>query len=79
MINKQVLFGTSKALVGHIQAGVRLMAFDPSALLVFSGGQTRAAAGPRDEGALGGGVELCWGGEGLGKILSQWDGRFQAA
>ncbi|CAK9053570.1 Uncharacterized protein C57A10.07 [Durusdinium trenchii] len=39
-----------EALVSHIHAGVRLAAFDPTALLIFSGGQTRAAAGPRDEG-----------------------------
>ncbi|CAJ1370541.1 unnamed protein product [Effrenium voratum] len=39
-----------KALVSHIKSGVDLAALDPRALLVFSGGQTRAAAGPRDEG-----------------------------
>ena len=32
------------------QAGVEVAALDPKALLIFSGGQTRAAAGPRDEG-----------------------------
>ncbi|CAE7478516.1 unnamed protein product [Symbiodinium natans] len=39
-----------QALVGHIKAGVEAAALDPKALLIFSGGQTRAAAGPRDEG-----------------------------
>ena len=39
-----------QALVSHIKAGVDLAAVDPEALLIFSGGQTRAAAGPRDEG-----------------------------
>lgn len=39
-----------QALVSHIKSGVELTAADPEALLIFSGGQTRAAAGPRDEG-----------------------------
>ncbi|CAE7662164.1 unnamed protein product, partial [Symbiodinium pilosum] len=52
-----------QALVSHIKAGVEVAALDPKlgketilgkyvwkALLIFSGGQTRAAAGPRDEG-----------------------------
>jgi len=39
------------ALVGHIQSGVEIAAADPKALLVFSGGQTRPDAGPRDEGS----------------------------
>jgi len=39
------------ALVGHIRRGVEAAAADPRALLVFSGGQTRPAAGPRDEGS----------------------------
>lgn len=36
--------------VEHIENGVKLAASDPDALLVFSGGQTRADAGPRSEG-----------------------------
>jgi hypothetical protein len=38
--------------IEHMREGVRLAAEDPSALLVFSGGQTRPEAGPRSE-ALG--------------------------
>lgn len=38
-------------LVSHIKRGVEVAAQDPQALLVFSGGQTRSAAGPRDEGS----------------------------
>ena len=37
--------------VSHIERGVAIAARDPNALLVFSGGQTRADAGPRSEGA----------------------------
>ncbi|MFN0017925.1 MAG: hypothetical protein ACKVP0_06670 [Pirellulaceae bacterium] len=33
----------------HIREGVRLASNDPTALLVFSGGQTRAKAGPKSE------------------------------
>lgn len=40
-----------RALVGHIRSGVEAAAADPDSLLVFSGGQTRPAAGPRDEGS----------------------------
>ena len=36
--------------IEHINWGVSLAAEDPSALLVFSGGQTRPEAGPRSEG-----------------------------
>mmetsp|Transcript_96653 Transcript_96653/g.259862 ORF Transcript_96653/g.259862 Transcript_96653/m.259862 type:complete len:291 (-) Transcript_96653:232-1104(-) len=39
------------ALVGHIKSGVEAAAADPRSLLIFSGGQTRPAAGPRDEGS----------------------------
>lgn len=36
--------------VEHVRSGVRLAAEDPGALLIFSGGQTDASAGPRSEG-----------------------------
>ena len=36
--------------IGHIEAGVRAAAADPAALLVLTGGYTRAEAGPRGEG-----------------------------
>ena len=35
--------------IGHIRAGIDVAGRDPSALLVFSGGQTRREAGPRSE------------------------------
>jgi hypothetical protein len=35
--------------VAHIQRSVELTRADPAALLIFSGGETRAAAGPRSE------------------------------
>ena len=35
--------------IGHIEAGVRAAAADPDALLVFTGGYSRAEAGPRGE------------------------------
>jgi len=37
-------------MLAHIQRGVELAAADNHSLLLFSGGQTRAAAGPRSEG-----------------------------
>jgi hypothetical protein len=40
-----------EAFSAHIRRGVELAAEDPGSLLVFSGGETRAAAGPRSEGA----------------------------
>jgi len=40
-----------KVLVSHIEHGVHVAAQDNQALLVFSGGQTRSGAGPRDEGS----------------------------
>jgi len=36
-------------LVAHIRRGVEVAAKDPKSLLLFSGGQTRADAGPRSE------------------------------
>ncbi len=41
--------GEPQFYIEHIRAGVDLAARDPSSLLVFSGGQTRAEAGPRSE------------------------------
>jgi hypothetical protein len=43
--------GLPNAIVRHIQAGIQLAILDPAALLVFSGGQTRAITGPESEGA----------------------------
>lgn len=42
--------GEPRAYVEHIQAGIELATRNPASLLVFSGGQTRADAGPRSEG-----------------------------
>ncbi len=33
----------------HIRLGIQAAAEDPEAMLLFSGGQTRLAAGPRSE------------------------------
>lgn len=43
--------GDAPSYIAHVAAGVEIASADPSALLVFSGGQTRAAAGPRSEAA----------------------------
>jgi hypothetical protein len=43
--------GLPAAMVAHIQAGLRAASEDPTALLVFSGGQTRSAMGPESEGS----------------------------
>jgi hypothetical protein len=37
--------------VSHIRTGVELAKRDPASLLIFSGGETRAEAGPRSEGS----------------------------
>lgn len=42
--------GQTGSFVRHIELGVRTAANDPQALLLFSGGKTRKAAGPRAEG-----------------------------
>lgn len=41
--------GEPKHYIRHAQRGVELAAADPKAVLIFSGGQTRAEAGPRSE------------------------------
>lgn len=41
--------GQLSTMMAHIQQGVALAAADNSSLLLFSGGETRAAAGPRSE------------------------------
>lgn len=43
--------GLPHAIVSHIQAGIHLALNDPSSLLLFSGGETRAKIGPETEGA----------------------------
>ena len=42
--------GQAASFVRHIEAGVAAAAADPRSLLLFSGGETRAAAGPESEG-----------------------------
>ncbi|KAK9814450.1 hypothetical protein WJX72_006075 [[Myrmecia] bisecta] len=49
LLDYQRVAGQAHAFVQHIQVGVVEAAQDPSALLLFSGGQTRKAAGPRSE------------------------------
>ncbi|PNW87273.1 hypothetical protein CHLRE_02g116000v5 [Chlamydomonas reinhardtii] len=46
----QKVNGEAQSFVDHIRLGVEEAALDPDALLLFSGGQTRRAAGPRSEG-----------------------------
>jgi hypothetical protein len=41
--------GHASTFVEHVRAGLRIAAADRSALVVFSGGQTRPRAGPRSE------------------------------
>jgi hypothetical protein len=42
--------GEAQSFLDHIRLGIETAAKDPAALLLFSGGQTRKAAGPRSEG-----------------------------
>lgn len=42
--------GEAQSFLDHIRLGIETAAGDPTALLLFSGGQTRKAAGPRSEG-----------------------------
>ncbi|GLI62625.1 hypothetical protein VaNZ11_005289 [Volvox africanus] len=46
----QKVKGEAQSFLDHIQLGIEEAALDPDALLLFSGGQTRRAAGPRSEG-----------------------------
>ena len=43
--------GQTESFLQHMRLGVGAAAKDPEALLMFSGGQTRAPAGPRSEAA----------------------------
>ncbi|KAL7559748.1 hypothetical protein ACA910_003328 [Epithemia clementina (nom. ined.)] len=43
--------GLPNAIVAHISAGIEAASRDPESLLVFSGGETRPAAGPDTEGS----------------------------
>ncbi len=42
--------GEAASFLEHIELGIKEAAADPEAMLLFSGGQTRLAAGPRSEG-----------------------------
>jgi len=42
-------YGQQKTFIEHMKAGIDLVAKDPNALLLFSGGQTREPAGPVSE------------------------------
>ena len=50
MLTCPAVTGEAQSFVDHIEMGVKAAAEDPSALLLFSGGQTRREAGPRSEG-----------------------------
>jgi hypothetical protein len=43
--------GQTESFMQHMQLGIMEAAQDPSALVIFSGGQTRKDAGPRSEAA----------------------------
>ena len=49
MLDYQRHQGLPQAIRGHIQAGIEEADRDPDALLVFSGGETRATTGPMAE------------------------------
>jgi hypothetical protein len=49
LLDYQLGSGMPAAFASHIRAGVLEAALDPWAMLVFSGGQTRVAAGPTSE------------------------------
>lgn len=42
--------GLPQTILAHIREGIKLAAMDPRSLLIFSGGETRAATGPENEG-----------------------------
>jgi hypothetical protein len=46
----QKVKGEANSFLEHIKLGVKAASQDPTSLLLFSGGQTRAEAGPRSEG-----------------------------
>jgi hypothetical protein len=43
--------GMPEAIVAHIKAGIEACGTDPTALLIFSGGETRDRTGPETEGS----------------------------
>ncbi|KAL3143329.1 hypothetical protein ABBQ38_002166 [Trebouxia sp. C0009 RCD-2024] len=49
LLDYQKVPGQAHSFIEHIQAGIQHAEHDPDALLLFSGGQTRKAAGPRSE------------------------------
>jgi hypothetical protein len=51
MLEYQKRHGLPEAILGHIKTGIEYAAADPSSLLLFSGGQTRAVTGPESEGS----------------------------
>jgi hypothetical protein len=57
--------------IEHVRRAVELAAADPAALLIFSGGQTRAAAGPRSEAQSYWGVADHFGWFGMPQVRSR--------
>lgn len=51
LLSYQQHHGLPQAVLAHIRSGIQLAQDDPSALLIFSGGATRAQTGPDTEGA----------------------------
>jgi hypothetical protein len=51
LLDYQKGHGLPQAIVGHIREGIKLASFDPKSLLIFSGGETRSATGPINEGS----------------------------
>lgn len=43
--------GLPQTIVAHIKEGIHQAALDPRSILIFSGGETRASAGPVNEGS----------------------------
>jgi hypothetical protein len=51
LLEYQKHHGLPEAILGHITAGIQSAQQDAATLLIFSGGQTRAAIGPESEGS----------------------------
>jgi hypothetical protein len=51
LLDYQKRQGLPEAIIAHIKAGIEAVTTDPTSLLLFSGGETRAQTGPDTEGA----------------------------
>lgn len=50
LLDYQKSKGLPQSIIAHIREGIRRAANDPNAILIFSGGETRASTGPVNEG-----------------------------